>query len=131
MCSGRRTVKAAPFPSPALDALYRRFGIDPETPADPTAAPAQQLLAANLDASLFRAELARLADERVQLEASIAECSARGVAHPVFGMLRLETIEVWKAMRRGTEPLGESDLDALHACVARGVAGGRSDRVDP
>lgn len=60
--------------------------------------------------------------EADELEASIAECSARGVAHPVFGMLRLETIEVWKAMRRGTEPLGESDLDALHACVARGVA---------
>ena len=65
----------------SLDALYRRFGIDPQTPADTTAAPAQQLLAANLDASLFRAELARLADERVQLEASIAEVSARAAQY--------------------------------------------------
>jgi hypothetical protein len=65
----------------SLDALYRRFGIDPESPPDPTAAPAQALLAANLDASLFRAELARLADERVQLEASIAEVSSRAMRY--------------------------------------------------
>jgi glycosyltransferase involved in cell wall biosynthesis len=52
----------------SLDALYRRFGLDPGPVADPSAAPAQALLAANLDASLFRVELARLADERVQLE---------------------------------------------------------------
>jgi glycosyltransferase involved in cell wall biosynthesis len=65
----------------SLDALYRRFGIDPESPPDPTAAPARALLATNLDASLFRAELARLADERVQLEASIAEVSSRAARH--------------------------------------------------
>jgi len=65
----------------SLDALYRRFGIDPQGAMDPAAAPAQALLAANLDASLFRAELARLAEERVQLEASIAEVGARAAQY--------------------------------------------------
>lgn len=60
--------------------------------------------------------------EADELEASVAEWSERGVMHPVFGMLRLETIEVWKAMRRGSEPLSERDLAALHASVARRVA---------
>jgi hypothetical protein len=55
----------------SLDALYRRFGIPPG-PVDASAAPAQRLLATNLDASLFRVELARMADERVQLEEGLA-----------------------------------------------------------
>jgi hypothetical protein len=65
----------------SLDALYRRFGIDPQGAFDPAAAPAQALLATNLDASLFRAELARLADERVQLEAGIAQVSDRAAQY--------------------------------------------------
>ena len=60
--------------------------------------------------------------EADELEASVAEWSERGVMHPVFGMIRLETIEVWKAMRHGSEPLSEHDLDALQASVARRVA---------
>jgi hypothetical protein len=60
--------------------------------------------------------------EAAELEASITEWSRRGVTHPVFGMLRLTTIEVWKMMRRTNEPLLEKDLDRLHAEVARHVA---------
>lgn len=60
--------------------------------------------------------------EADELDAAVAEWSARGTAHPVFGMLRLEAIEVWKTMRHGTEPLSEPELDALHAAVARRVA---------
>jgi hypothetical protein len=56
------------------------------------------------------------------LEASITEWSSRGVAHPVFGMLRLETIEVWKAMRNGLEPLSYRELETLQTSVARRVA---------
>jgi hypothetical protein len=61
----------------SLDALYRRFALDPAVPADPAAAPAQALLAANLDASLFRVELARLADELVQVQQGLDAERAR------------------------------------------------------
>jgi hypothetical protein len=60
--------------------------------------------------------------EADELTASVEEWSRRRETHPVFGMLRLETIEVWKTMRRGTEPLNDSDLDRLHASVAHRVA---------
>jgi hypothetical protein len=59
--------------------------------------------------------------EADELVASVAEWSARREAHPVFGMLCLATIDVWTA-RRGPGPLGERELDALHAEVARRVA---------
>jgi hypothetical protein len=61
-------------------------------------------------------------EEGDELEASIVEWSRRGTTHPVFGMLRLATIDVWKARRRGNAPLGERELEALHADVARRVA---------
>lgn len=60
--------------------------------------------------------------EADELDAAVAEWSARGAAHPVFGMLRLEAIEVWKTLRHGSEPLSEPELDALHTAVARRVA---------
>ena len=54
----------------SLDALYERFGIDPARPA--VDAPAlSALLAKNIDGSLFRQELARLADEFVQLRTAL------------------------------------------------------------
>jgi glycosyltransferase involved in cell wall biosynthesis len=62
----------------SLDALYRRFALDPAGRPDPTAAPAQALLAANLDATLFRVELARLADELVQLQQGLDAERKRG-----------------------------------------------------
>lgn len=54
----------------SLDALYARFGIETPSPIDANAAPVQELLAKNLDGSLFRAELARLADEVVQMKSA-------------------------------------------------------------
>jgi hypothetical protein len=42
--------------------------------------------------------------------------------HPVFGMLRLQAIEIWKAMRRGSDPLSERELGTLHGAVAQQVA---------
>lgn len=55
----------------SLDALYARFGIDPAGPVDPLSAPAQRLIAANLDGAIFRPELARTADELAQLRAGL------------------------------------------------------------
>jgi len=60
--------------------------------------------------------------EADELESSITEFSRRGETHPVFGMIRLETIEVWRSMRRGTKSLSDRELDALHMEVARRVA---------
>ena len=60
--------------------------------------------------------------EADELEASVAERSRRGEAHPVFGMLRLATIDVWAARRRGLGPLGVRELHFLHAEVVRRVA---------
>lgn len=66
--------------------------------------------------------LCDLIAEAEELRSSVADLSRRRVAHPVFGSIRFETIATWKAMRRGTEPLGERALDRLHAEVARRVA---------
>ena len=44
----------------ALEDLYRRFGVPPAGPLDVAAAPAQRLLASQLDAGLFRHELVQL-----------------------------------------------------------------------
>jgi hypothetical protein len=60
--------------------------------------------------------------EADELEASVAERSRSHEAHPVFGMLRLATIDVWAARRRGLGQLGVREFDALHAEVARRVA---------
>jgi hypothetical protein len=51
----------------SLDALYDRFAIDATPPVDVEAPAVQALLAKTLDGALFREELARLADELVQL----------------------------------------------------------------
>jgi hypothetical protein len=60
--------------------------------------------------------------EADELEASVAERSRRHEAHPVFGMLRLATIDVWAARRRAMGQLGVRELHFLHAEVARRVA---------
>ncbi len=60
--------------------------------------------------------------EADELEASVAESSRRREAHPVFGMLHLETIDVWAARRRGLGRLGVHELHVLHVAVARRVA---------
>jgi hypothetical protein len=56
----------------SLDALYARFGLDAGAPVDTQSAPAQELLARNLDGALFRQELARVADELAQVKAGLA-----------------------------------------------------------
>jgi len=56
----------------SLDALYARFGLDAGAPVDTQSAPAQELLARNLDGSLFRQELARVADELAQVKAGLS-----------------------------------------------------------
>jgi hypothetical protein len=66
--------------------------------------------------------LCEMIAEADELEASVAEWSRRREAHPVFGMLRLATIDVWAARRRGLGQLGVRELDSLHAEVARRVA---------
>jgi hypothetical protein len=60
--------------------------------------------------------------EAEELASSVAVWSERRQTHPVFGMLRLETIEVWREHRRGTSPLGERELEALYMRVARRAA---------
>jgi glycosyltransferase involved in cell wall biosynthesis len=57
----------------SLDAFYDRYGIDPGAPAAGDSAELSQLLARNIDGSLFRQELVRLADEMLQMRASLAE----------------------------------------------------------
>ena len=54
--------------------------------------------------------------------ASVAERSRQREAHPIFGMLRLATSDVWAARRRALGQLGVRELDFLHAEVARCVA---------
>lgn len=66
--------------------------------------------------------LCRMIVEADELEASVAVWTARREAHPVFGMIRLATIDVWTALRSRDAPLDEHELDALHAEVARRVA---------
>jgi hypothetical protein len=60
--------------------------------------------------------------EGAELDADITAWSRRGATHPIFGILRLATVDVWAARRRPCAPLGEGELDTLHAEVARRVA---------
>lgn len=57
----------------SLDAFYDRYGIDAAAPPAGDSPELSRLLATNIDGSLFRQELVRLADEMVQLRASLAE----------------------------------------------------------
>ena len=69
----------------------------------------------------YRLLCERIAEAEV-LRSSVADWTCRGIAHPVFGTIRLETITTWKSMRRGTAVLGDRVLDRLHAEVTRRVA---------
>jgi len=60
--------------------------------------------------------------EADELKASVAERSHRRETHPIFGMLRLATIDVWAARRRGLGQIGVRERQSLHAEVARRVA---------
>jgi hypothetical protein len=90
----------------SLDALYERFGIDPAAPA--TDSPAlSSLLAKNLDGSLFRQELVRLADEFVQLRTALEH----------------ERAEAAKFKAEATQWIDklEADVKAVQAELAREV----------
>lgn len=96
----------------SLDAFYRRFAIDPAQPQAADAGALQRLLAANIDGSVFRQELVRLADEFAQLKAALD--GERG---------RTEQFEAesreWMAKLQG-------DVDALKAELELEVAVRRS-----
>ncbi|MEO7729903.1 MAG: hypothetical protein ABIY55_02945 [Kofleriaceae bacterium] len=66
--------------------------------------------------------LCKAIQEADALDADLAAWSRRGKTHPIFGMLRLATIDVWASLRRPGQRLGDLELDALHAKVARLVA---------
>jgi glycosyltransferase involved in cell wall biosynthesis len=55
----------------SLDALYARFGIDPEAPPDLLSPPAQAVIAAHLDGKAMRPELSQLADELAQMRTEL------------------------------------------------------------
>jgi hypothetical protein len=92
----------------SLDALYERFGLDASAPLQGDPAALERLLAASLDGSLFRAELARLADEYAQL--------ARAHGETVENARKFESeSREWIAKL-------ERDIAGLNADVQREVA---------
>jgi hypothetical protein len=113
--------------------LIDRPGLHELLPIDPSDKPLWDavidLLVSEAEAARQR-ELLRMAyrtlcgmiAEADELEASVSEWSRRREAHPVFGMLRLATIDVWAARRQGLGQLNTRELHALHAEVARRVA---------
>lgn len=56
------------------------------------------------------------------LDADVIAWRSRGAMHPIFWLLRVETIEVWRQRRRISEPITDREFDLLHAAVARRVA---------
>lgn len=92
----------------SLDALYRRYAIDPAPGAADGAAARQRLLAASIDGSVFRQEMVRLSDEFEQVRAALD--GERG---------RVEKFE--RESREWMAKL-QSDVDALQAELAREVA---------
>lgn len=96
----------------SLDALYHRFGLDAKHPASSEAAAIERLIASNIDGSIFRAELARLADEfaqEVRAHARTREAAREAI----------EKLE--KSSREWSEKL-ERDIASLKADVDREVA---------
>jgi glycosyltransferase involved in cell wall biosynthesis len=69
--SGHHRVPRIEDMTRSLDALYARFGLDAAAPVDARAPGVQELLARNLDGTVFREELARLADELAQVRAGL------------------------------------------------------------
>jgi glycosyltransferase involved in cell wall biosynthesis len=91
--------------SRSLDAFYQRFAIDPQSPATASPAALDRLAATNIDGSMFRQELVRLADEyaqalealeRVRSEAHRNEADARAWISKLEGDIRDLTGEVEK-----------------------------------
>ena len=96
----------------SLDALYARYGIDPAASPAEGGAAIEQLLAKNLDGSLFRLELARLADE---LQQALREGAARELRFREF-----------EAEARDWIAKLERDIATLKSDIEREVAARRA-----
>jgi glycosyltransferase involved in cell wall biosynthesis len=94
----------------SLDALYDRFGLDARDPGSAGAGALERLAAINLDGSLFRPELARLADELAQAGRANAELSEA-----------VEAARRFEASSREWISKLEADVATLQADVAREV----------
>ena len=92
----------------SLAALYDRFGLDARQPTEGDPAALEKLVATNLDGSLFRAELARLADEYGQ------EARAHAATNAAARKFEEQTRE-WIAKL-------DRDIAALNADLEREVA---------
>jgi glycosyltransferase involved in cell wall biosynthesis len=92
----------------SLAALYDRFGLDTRHPTEGDPDALERLIATNLDGSLFRAELARLADEYGQ------EARAHAATNAAARKFEEQTRE-WIAKLDG-------DIASLNADLAREVA---------
>jgi len=92
----------------SLDAFYRRFAIDPAAPEAADGAALQKLLAANLDGSIFRQELVRLADEYAQVKTALDGERSR--------------TEAFERQSREWMAKLERDIEALKAELAGEVA---------
>jgi glycosyltransferase involved in cell wall biosynthesis len=96
----------------SLDALYDRFGLDASRPAAGDPAAIERLIASNIDGSIFRVELARLADEfaqEIRAHAETREASR-------------EAIEQLEKNSRGWSEKLERDIAALKGDIEREAA---------
>ena len=92
----------------SLAALYDRFGLDARRPTEGDPEALERLVATNLDGSLFRAELVRLADEYGQ------EARAHAATNAAARKFEEQTL-AWIAKL-------DRDIAALNADLAREVA---------
>jgi glycosyltransferase involved in cell wall biosynthesis len=100
----------------SLDALYARFGIAPGATPDADSAGVRSLIAKNLDGSLFRQELVRLADEMAQMKASLES---------TLEFERRQARDFKDESNRWIEKL-QGDVAAVQADVAREVEARRA-----
>lgn len=108
-----------------LEALYRRFALDPSS-ADPQDTEAlAALAAANLDGTLFRQELVRLADEYAQAQEALRDTRAEAAAfeakaHAWQAKLERDVAELQAAVQARLEERGQLNdrVEALEAVRA-------------
>jgi hypothetical protein len=72
--------------------------------------------------SFYRTLLETMPDMAPTLENEIYDLSRRGIAHAVFGLLRLAAIDTWRTMRHTAKPLDAREQHRLYGEVARRVA---------
>jgi len=99
-----------------LDAFYARFGITPGSEPAMDSQGVRELLAKNLDGSLFRVELVRLADEMAQMKASL---------EATLEFERRQAREFKDESSRWIEKL-QADIAGVQADIAREVEARRA-----